>query len=130
MNITRVNVINSQVTARTLIDYILSSGCRGEEAFAIDGTGISDHNLVVCDFDLDTQEFPPADRKPYTRVNLDILTRRSDEGAELRKRYAAAIAEKNVSTEVLRLLNEDGLGRFSVVDRATAAAKFRDCLTK
>ena len=126
MNITRVNVINNMVTAKTMIDYVLSSGCRGEEAFAIDGTGISDHNLVVCDFDLNTQEFMPDDRKPYTRVNLDILTRRSDEGAELRKQYATAVSKKNVSMEVQRLLNETGLGRFSVVDRATAAAKFRD----
>ena len=121
LNTTRVNRIHGLTTSESIIDYFFSSGCAGEEAFAIDATGISDHNMVICDFHLNLQEFTPKPHIPTARIDLSVLTQNSRAGQALREELWSEVELSELDVRMVEILSTvDGRTH---TELATAAAR-------
>ena len=80
LNITRTNYKKGRVTSEAIIDYIFCTGIKWSEAFAVDTTGLSDHNMVICDFNMFGKTFPVLPSKQTYRIKVGLLSLRGKRG--------------------------------------------------
>ena len=126
LNITRTNYVNNEISSEGIIYYFISSGIAGYEAFAINMTGLSDHNLLICDFKLAGKRFASTAAKRTTRVKLDFLCRHNKQDMACKKKYYKALDELHTYDAVKHELADISTYMGNPVDIITRAAKIID----